>query len=391
MVDKTAPVWYPVVATQTENQKPVVFRLWWAEFDRLHRKRLCTMDYITYLKQGQVVKLPAAEVLEDGRFSWRDKKVKTVRLAELYEKAGYQEYSERARTCATWLQYGVGADGSKQLSAANFCQLRMCPMCTARRARKAAWKLSQVLNKVEAEHGAKFLFLTLTMKNVHGDQLGDALEQLTKGWIRFTEQRQVERSIKGWFRAIEITRSGRQYHPHLHAILAVEPDYFSRESRKSGKYLNQSELIERWQKALRVDYRPSVRIQTTRAKAGEGQALAAGGGKAALEAGKYAVKDEDYIDPKLSDKLAVEVLRDYTNALHRRRLTAFGGWMKEAAKALDADNVEEDQDLVHADDDSIREDLAEMIETYNWHFGAGDYILARREANPLKIKRADSA
>lgn len=345
------------------------------------------MDYITYLKRGQVVKLPAMEVLEDERFQWRDKKVKTVRLAELYGKAGYPEYSERARTCATWLQYSVSADGSKQLSAVNFCQLRLCPMCTARRARKAAWKLSQVLNMVEAVHGAKFLFLTLTMKNVPGPELGAALEQLTKGWIRLTEQRQIERSVKGWFRAIEITRSGRNFHPHLHVILAVEPDYFSRESRKSGKYLNQSDLIERWQRALRVNYRPSVRIQTTKAKPGTGEVAAAGCYKAALEAGKYAVKDEDYIDPKLPDSLAVDVLRDYTTALHRRRLTAFGGWMKEAARALDADNMEEDKDLVHADEDSIREDVAELIETYNWHFGAGDYILARREVNPLKVKR----
>jgi len=349
------------------------------------------MDYITYLKRGQVVKLPAAEVLEDKRFNWRDRKVKTVYLSELYEKAGYPEFAERARTCATWLQYGVSAEGEKQLSAVNFCQLRLCPMCLARRARKSAWKLSQVLNLVEQEHGARFLFLTLTMKNVPGDKLGEALSQLTEAWDRFLAQRQIERSVKGWFRAIEITRSGRNYHPHLHVILAVEPDYFSRESRKSGKYLNQSDLIDRWQRALRVDYRPSVRIQTTKAKAGTGEARAAGCYKASLEAAKYAVKDEDYIDPRLPEKLAVEILRDYTTALRRRRLTAFGGWMKIAARALDAENVEDDKDLVHADEDSLREDVAELIETYHWHFGAGDYILARREANPLKVNREVSA
>lgn len=345
------------------------------------------MDYITYLKRGQVVRLPAAEVLEDERFQWRDKKVKTVRLAELYDKAGYPEYSERARTCATWLQYVETPGVGKKLVAVNFCQLRICPMCIARRARKSAWKLSQVLNMVEAEHGAKYLFLTLTMKNVPGDQLGTALGQLTKAWDRLLGQRQIERSVKGWFRAIEITRSGKQYHPHLHAILAVEEDYFSRESRRTGKYLNQAELIERWQKALRVDYRPSVRIQTTKAKAGTGEVVRSAGGRAAIEAAKYAVKDEDYIDPKLSDDLAVQILKDYTNALHRRRLTAFGGWMKEAARALGAENMEEDKDLVHVEEDALREDVADLISVYNWHFGAGDYILARREANPLKVKR----
>lgn len=364
------------------------------------------MDYITYVDglQVQISGEGEVETLADERFAWRERKVKTVRLAELYDKAGYPEYSERARTCATWIQFAEWADGSKRLSAANFCQLRMCPMCTARRARKAAYKISQVLNRVEREHQAKFIFLTLTMENVPGPELGAAIGQLTKAWDRFLDQRQIQRSIKGSYRAIEITRGDNRwhkskktgkmefwpdngYHAHLHAIGAVEPDYFSRESRKSGKYLNQSDLIDRWQKALRVDYKPSVRIQTTKGKTGKGQVVAAAGAEAAIEAGKYAVKDEEYIDPSLPEERCVEILKDYTNALHRRRLTAFGGWMKEAAKALEADNLEEDSDLVHVDDDSIREDVADMISTFNWHFGAGDFILARRDANPLKVKR----
>lgn len=326
------------------------------------------------------------ETLKDDRFPWAERKVKTLKLAELYQKADYPDYAERSRTCATWLQYAVSADGSKQLSAVNFCHLRLCPLCTARRARKAAYKLSRVLDYAEGQHGAKYLFLTLTMKNVPGGELGAALEQLTKGWYRFMDQRQLARSVRGWFRAIEITRSGRSYHPHIHAILAVEPDYFSRESRRTGKYLNQSDLIDRWQRAMRVEYKPSVRIQVTKGK--KGDAAAAGGRAAAVEAAKYAVKDEDYIDPKLPEKQAVEVLRDYTRALYRRRLTAFGGWLREAARALDAENVEEDGDLVHTDDETVREDVAELIEEYNWHFGVGDYILAKRTVNPLVIKRS---
>lgn len=313
--------------------------------------------------------------------------MKTVRLAELYDKAGYPDYALRARTCATWLQYGVAADGSKQLSAANFCQLRLCPMCTARRARRSAYKLSRVLDVVEAARGAKFLFLTLTMKNVAGSDLRGALTDLTRGWDRLLDQKAMERSIGGWFRAIEITRNGKMYHPHLHAILAVDADYFSRDSRRSGKYMNQTDLILRWQKALRVDYRPSVRIQTTKARSGRGVADQSGGAAAALEAAKYAVKDSDYIDPALSDDQAVEILQFYTAALHRRRLTAFGGWLKDAAKQLDAADLDEG-DLVHADDEALRDDVADLIETYNWHFGAGDYVLARRETNPLKLQKS---
>ena len=222
-----------------------------------------------------------------------------------------------------------------------------------------------------------FLFLTLTVKNVPGNQLGDTLGHLTKAWDRLMHHRQVERAVGGWFRALEITRNGKMYHPHIHAILAVPPEYFS---RKSGLYIPQTEWVERWQKAFRADYRPSVRIQTAKAK---GEYV--GGRAAAVEAAKYAVKDSDYIDDRLTDGEAVRIVTDYTEALHRRRLTAYGGWLKAAAKALEAEDLE-DGDLVHVDD-TVREDVAELIETYNWHFGAGDYVLTARQVNPLKLQR----
>lgn len=110
-----------------------------------------------------------------------------------------------------------------------------------------------------------------------------------------------------------------------------------------------------------------------------------GGRAAAVEAAKYAVKDSDYIDDRLSEAEAVRIVTDYTEALHRRRLTAYGGWLKTAAKALEAEDLE-DGDLVHVDD-TVREDVAELIETYNWHFGAGDYVLMARQVNPLKFQR----
>lgn len=354
------------------------------------------MNLNTYDSQLQVETSPEGEVisLRDRKFSWRERKEKTMLLHELYQKAGYLDYAERTKNCATTLQFAVMKSGERRLMSANFCKLRLCPMCISRRARRNAWKLSQVLNQVEAEHDARFLFLTLTMKNVDGPELGSAISQLTRAWNMFLKQRQIERSVKGWFRAVEITRgddrwhtdkkTGRRkyrkdegYHPHIHAILAVEPDYFSRESRQSGKYLNQCDLVTRWQKALRADYKPSVSIETAKAKGEYGA-----GRKAAVEAAKYAVKDEEYIDPTLPEARAVEIVRDYTEALYRRRLTAFGGWLKDAAKVLDADDLD-DGDLVHTDDDAIREDLVEMIEQFNWHFGAGDFILSGHVINPF--------
>lgn len=341
------------------------------------------MNLNTYDSQLQVATSPEGEVLslQDKRFSWGDNRRKGGKLVRLYRKSGYELYAERAQMCATRLQFYEMENGEKQLMGANFCHLRLCPMCTARRAKRAAYKLSKVLNQVEMEHeGTMFLFLTLTVKNVPGDKLGDALGQLTKAWNKLTKHRQFERSVGGWFRALEITRNGKMYHPHIHAILAVPPEYFS---RKSGLYIPQAEWVNRWQKALGVDYRPSVRIQTAKAK-GE----YTGGQAAAVEAAKYAVKDSDYIDPNLPEAEAVQIVKDYTEALHRRRLTAFGGWLKIAAKALDAENLD-DGDLVHTEDETIRADIADFITTYDWHFGAGNYVLTEKQVNPLKLRQKD--
>lgn len=322
--------------------------------------------------------------LEDRRFDWKERRERNMKLYELYGKAGYPEYAERARMCATFLEFATPEGGERKLRTANFCKMRLCPMCIGRRARRSAWKLSRVLDLVEQEHNSKFLFLTLTIRNVDGEHLGAALGQLTDAWQRFLDQRQIRGTVKGWFRAIEITRGDgihkedNGYHPHIHAILVVEQDYFSKASRQAGKYLNQSDLVERWQKALRVDYLPSVDIATTKAKRKRGGVDSASLA-AAKEGAKYPVKDDEYIDPKLPEDRAVEILRDYTEALRRRRLMAFGGWMKEAARKLEADDLE-DGDLVHVDEgDTIREDVKLLIERFNWHFGAGDFILAHRE------------
>lgn len=352
------------------------------------------MDYIRDCKRGQVATLDVAEERLCGeRFPWNQKKVKTVKLADLYEQAGYPEYAERARTCATCLRYGEDADGGKRkLVMANFCQLRLCPMCMARRAKKSAYKLSRILDKVEQEHDCKYIFLTLAMKNVPGDQLSDAYDQLLGGWKKLIRHRQFQRSIRGTARFMETTRGDNRwhrrhgkrvfvpdmgYHPHLHAIMAVPPEYFN---YRSGLYITHDKWVEMWKLALGVDYRPTAHIEVARKK---GEAVAEL--VAAKEACKYPVKDKEYIDITLPDERLVEILSDYTEALRGRRLTSFGGWLKDAARELDADDLDDDSDLVNVDGEPLRADVADLIAVYNWNFGAGDYILASREINPLKV------
>lgn len=331
---------------------------------------------IMNLNQLQVGELTVVERLIDKRFDWRCKKMGSARLARLYEVAGWQDHALRAAGCCTWLQYGANSNGERKLQAGNFCDLRLCPVCTGRRAMKNAAKLSQVMNVTESRYGYQFIFLTLTVRSCDGEDLGVTLGQLTKAWDRLMKQRPIMGACKGWFRAIEITHGKAGYHPHIHTIIAVEPDYFK---RKSGQYITHDEWVRRWKMALKVDYSPSVRIEKTK----DGK----GGMSAALEAAKYTTKDSEYIDRNLDEREGAKIVVDYTKALHRRRLVAFGGCMKEIAAQFGADR--DDGDLVHVDDEGVRDDLAELIEDYGWHFGAGDYILTNRRVNPLKVVRSD--
>ena len=310
--------------------------------------------------------------LIDERFNWRSKKGRTMRTAYLYGLAGYEREANRAAACAAWLQFQVAdVDGKevRDLAQGNFCQLRLCPMCTARRAKRASYLLSKVMDTAQSRNrGLQYVFLTLTMRNVDGPGLKQALTDLSKSWYRLQDQRRVERAQKGWFRAIEITHNRRDgtFHPHIHAILAVEPLYFL---RKGGLYLSHEDWVTRWKKALRVDYDPSVRIQATGAKDKKRMERAA-----ADEAAKYATKDQEFLGRSVSEDEAVMILTTYTEALRRKRLTAFGGILKDIARELKADDLE-DGDLVHIEEDSVREDLAVLMETYGWNFGAKDYVL----------------
>jgi len=323
-----------------------------------------------------------------------ERRKRTVRLADIYDYAGYKEYAERAGSCATWLQFNEMFDGSKTLGAANFCQLRLCPMCAARRAKKAVFIVNKVMDEVQRKHGVRYIFLTLTIRNVPGDKLSEALGLLTKGWYRLMDQCAIERAVKGWYRAIETTRNRHDdtFHPHIHAILAVPPEYLVQDS---PLYITHDEWVLRWRKAARLDYDPRVDVRVTYARHGRDSAgehgRDAASMSATLEAAKYATKDKDFIDPKLSMSKAAEIVTVYTEALRRRRLTAFGGLLKDAARRLKMPNPEDDTDLVHIDDEHIRDDVADLITTYKWHFGAGDYILASRELNPLKVIRVDPA
>lgn len=328
--------------------------------------------------------------LHDERFQWRTRKRQTLRLADLYKLGGYSSQRDKAVSCSTSLEYIANADGSeRRLYRFNACQLRLCPICSARKARIMAIRLMRVLKQVQETHaGTQLIFLTLTLKSCSGADLRRTLDLLTKAWHKLVRRRPFDRAVIGWFRAIEITYNPKTglYHPHIHAPLVVDDDYFR---SASGLYLEHDRLVSMWRESLQVDYDPGVDIRSTYVKGQRGKKKAGKSAEkaaekafsAAVEAAKYATKGSDFLRGGMPEKDAARVVSDYTIALHGKRMTAMGGVVADAAVALDLADLEDVQDLVH-DDDELSVGTAEMLEVYGWHWRVADHVLVWRGQNP---------
>ena len=89
-------------------------------------------------------------------------------------------------------------------------------------------------------------------------------------------------------------------------------------------------------------------------------------------------------------ELSAETVGLFDRALENRRMTSWGGVLKETAKALQLDDVETG-DLVHVEtesEDETANKLADYV-TYWWQVGPADYIktAVRRGDNPMEERK----
>jgi hypothetical protein len=182
---------------------------------------------------------------------------------------------------------------------------------------------------------ARWLFLTLTVRNCEISNLGDTLTAMNKAWQRLKDRADFK-PVLGWVRTTEVTKGkDDSAHPHFHALLMVPP------SMLSGKnYVKHARWVDMWRDCLRVDYSPNVDIRTVKPKiAQEGKThvdstIAALQG-AVAETLKYSTKPEDMIEGDESWFL------ELTRQTHKRRFVATGGVLKNVLKV----DQESDEDL----------------------------------------------
>lgn len=308
----------------------------------------------------------AYKILQDKKNGksqpWLPKKIRSLRVADSFQRLGYDKKAMRVRFCGSALAFIKNLEtGERKLQNADFCKERLCPMCQWRKSLKVFHQVSKVMDRAEKENKNLVpLFLTLTLRNCSAVELSGTLDNIFKAWKNIVDHRKIRKIIVGWFRALEITynRETDSFHPHIHAIILVEKEYF-----KGKDYMETIDWVQMWRTALKLDYDPICDIR--KVKNGKGKH------KAVAEVAKYTLKDIEFVtdDKELTDKL-VQIL---STSLHGRRLFAFGGLLKKIAKEIGIEEIAAG-DLVHVDGETIREDIATVLEVYRWNFGLANYI-----------------
>ena len=297
---------------------------------------------------------------------WVQHKLESQVTAAALALAGDQAAADRMATCADWLEFRRLETGALTLNRANFCRIRLCPMCQWRRSLRVAAQVQACDTWAQQERARQgkrpwaHYLLTLTVRNVPGPDLTATLDDLTSAWDRFSRRAAVKRAMRGGYvRATEITYNSiaGTYHPHMHILVLCNRSYFV-----SRDYLNHDKWQALWRDAARLDYDPQVDVRRCTSDLSG----------AVAEVCKYTTKPGSYLLTDNMDETAT-VVGTLASACNRRRFLALGGEYRRAAQALNLGDPE-DGDLVHISADAGESDAGARLWPYTWYPGPHLYM-----------------
>lgn len=266
--------------------------------------------------------------------------------------------------CGTYVEIDnvLKANGElkQRITNANFCKLRICPMCSWRRSRRIYSDVLKATTELQKNKEYRYILLTLTVKNCKAEELNETVNKLLKSFASLRHKKAFKEQIKGYFRALEITynKERNDYHPHIHCILVVDSNYF-----RGSNYIKQEKWCKMWQECLKVDYIPSVDIRNIK---GETR-------KAVCEVAKYTVKPIDFFQKDI--KRSVEIVKTIDEAIKGVRLIQYGGIYQKVRKELKIKSMS-DMNLNDGYVEIDKNDI--LIKTiHSWNFGAKTYNLVR--------------
>lgn len=287
--------------------------------------------------------------------NWKNYKKQSLYLSDIYYElyGNLNTKAQRCKNCGSELIFKKYSDGELKLHSANFCKIRLCPMCSWRRSLKIYGQVSKIVDELEKSKEYEYLFLTLTLKNCKSYDLTKNIDLMFKSFNLLTKRKQFKNSIKGFFRNLEVTYNikNNEYHPHFHVLIVVNKTYFN----DVKYYLSQKNWTNLWKSCLNIDYNPIVDIRKVKKI----------NSKTVAEISKYAVKSSDYLIKdkfkNIDKELSMNVVETLDKSLTNRRLTTFGGILKDIHKKLNLDDQENGNLVNIKKEEDIRTDLYELV------------------------------
>lgn len=252
---------------------------------------------------------------------------------------------DRVRNCAIFIESVSNEDNSKnKIVKSNRCKNRFCPICNATKSAKIAYKLDTMIKYIKYTFEYNFLFLTLTVPNVKEIDLKKSINELNKSLNKFYRRKEIENINMGLVKKIEITYNKRRkdFHPHIHLLIAVPKEYFSKEHKY---YLEQKRILKIWKEVSKNDKITQVDVR----KADE---------NSFLEMSKYMVKDSDFL------KNGLFVYKIFYEILKGRRMLAFTGIFENARRLFETKKLKQFEEL----------EMFRPIFLNIWHYSKEQYL-----------------
>lgn len=293
------------------------------------------MEIITHISAPVKVSLGTIqEITQDENAvrhaeTWERKKMAAKEMSLKLARLGkeFRGRSERMRVCADVVQTRICAScGTPHVVHTNLCRDRVCPVCTWRLSVKRFMTMYQIVDGLRVAYPeAPWQFVTLTVENCTPEDLTAVIDEMGRTWNNITTSAKFRKKIIGWAKSLEITYNKKTgtLHPHFHILTMWQeaegdPDEY---------------VIDRWLGGVhRKANRKAQNAQIIKEKVWQDQEDEELMG-AVLETYKYSVKSSDL------EEMPLGVFRQVLKTLAGRRLVSFGGVIKEYAKAMEADDL----------------------------------------------------
>lgn len=215
--------------------------------------------------------------------------------------------------------------------------------------------MTEILEHVERAQGLRYIMFTVTVRNCQSRDLRPTLKTMLRAWGRLTSRAWFKKICLGVYRAVEVSINplDKSCHPHIHAVLAVRPGYFS-----GRDYIKTEEWAQRWQEALESPYTPIVHL-TVLKKPYE---------KSAAEIAKYSLKVSNLIE--LLNEIPDLMLAELHYGLSGLRLFSLSGVFRQAHKELHLTDMDDPQGEEENLNESFFDDI---IIPYFWNAGLSRY------------------